>query len=260
MLRHLVIALLLLIGPGLSAAEFSCSLVSKQPATVEIAGVRQATPIGLDNCEGVRIVEGPVVGCFLDANGKRRCATFGTGTRISQDRLPTAASGVGAMVLAFWHELKGATGVGMPEVRAPGHLPGMPYDLVLGNGKVLPFDLARTEVANIAAFEVRRNDAKGRTIIAIDSPPSTVEIPLNKLPRGARFAWRIAGEVGDYRGSFTLTDRAQLQRVRSKLMKIDGDKSLGPNERTLLVADLLYRNELLYDARATLRAAGFELN
>jgi hypothetical protein len=242
-----------------SSAESLCSLVSKLPATVEAAGVKTPTPIALQNCEGVRVLSGEVFACFLDASGKRNCATFVAGQRVSVAKRASSKGGVAAMALAFWHELRGAPSVGLPEVRNGGGLKGVPYDLILARGDVLRFDLARTEVTAISAFELREGANQGRTIAFIDKPSAVVDIAPRKLKRGGRYNWVISGAVGDYRGTFTLAGPGLLRRMQADLTRIESDKTLDATSKTLLLGDLLYRSGLRFDALELLRAAGFEL-
>lgn len=246
--------------PPRADAGFACSFVSSdKAAAVEIEGRRYALPVGLDNCEGAKVVSGEATACVIDTKGRTVCRAFEAGESLTEDRL-VEKRGVSDMFLAVLAMLKGDNTPGSAVSRAVVP-PGFPEGRVLLIPPRLRLDLSDPAMRGATAIEFREGAFNGPVVERIDQPGTVAELSVTPFRRNQRYFWIIRGApAGLAPVDFSVASKDELERAREAFAEIEADLAAGVLGRAVMKADWLKRENYTFDAAEILRAAGLELN
>lgn len=250
-----------LCSPAIAAqTAFSCSLVGARDASVLVGKVPRHPPMWLENCEGLRVLDGEVTVCYMNRAERRVCRGFDKGQTISAKALPKG----GVERFAYFSVLellKGDPATVSAATRDILELPGFPYDKTLLLNNTLRIDLTRAGLPQFTTFELRETDEQGPVHLHVDHPTGEIRLDAGQLQRGQSYAWTVrAGEPSaSHSGYFRLATAEELAGMQAELAEQAADQEAGSVGLAVLQAQWLADAGYRFDAEERLLASGLAL-
>lgn len=253
-MKNVLLGLTLTLVMSSSFAGTGCVLVGSPAARVDLLGKNTPLPLRLANCEGVKIVSGPVSACFIDKKQQRTCRQLNQGEVFSGEILGsmegagTAAfqATVIAMLLGDSHAPAGGS-------RSSEQIPGLPYANIVGRGDQIVFSskpqaIPGEEILEFALAE----DFVGAPSKIFKPVNGTIYLPTGELTRGQTYVWEAHTKSNTYTGAFHLaaTDRADsMKEVEVSVVRnLESD----PISSSILLAEKYFENGFAFDANQIL--------
>jgi hypothetical protein len=247
----------LLAATGMAAhAATPCALASTGPAQVMAAGGQPvALPAALADCEGLRVLRGPVVACVQDRRDRLACRTLGEGT-IQARHLPIPGAGRNWLDIVL--SLLRGDGDAVTAVSRQGVLTGLPVGTVAFLGampEVQPGVGALTAIDRIDF----RDASSGEAVITLTRGSAGV-LPRELFRPGRAYVWTVRSRdlTFDERSQrFRVLTANESAEVLAEVEQASAEKGPDPAARAVSTAAALSRRGLQFDARQTLARNGF---
>jgi hypothetical protein len=198
-----------------SLLAFPCGIVGKASSVLTLADGRAVnSPARLNDCEGVKVLKGPVAVTVMDDAGRKTSRDFEAGSVITRSTLAKSEYTLVAVTLQTWRLLKGDNSSDLAVQRND--------DIVLLLNPQLRISVIDREGPAPLSIAVYDDDAAGRLLVKWPAQATKAGVLVfNKLERDRSYRWVEEHQDATNRTHpFRVVSGAEADQVRIALRRV----------------------------------------